>query len=154
LGGRTALKAEDVYVDPSALTLLYVHQPGSREMFAWRSKIEGPLVLTHHGRVEIVNAICRLAFSELLTVDAMRKALANLTADFATGNFQQAEILWRAALNRAAELSQTYTAKLGTRSLDVLHVACALELKSRFFLTFDERQQKLCSAVGLRSVQL
>jgi predicted nucleic acid-binding protein len=43
---------------------------------------------------------------------------------------------------------------LGTRSLDIFHVACALELKSRYFLTFDQRQQKLASAVGLKTVRL
>lgn len=58
--------------------------------------------------------------------------------------------VWRAALNRAAELSREHTPKLGTRSLDVLHIACALELKLPAFLTFDERQQRLASAVGLR----
>ena len=70
------------------------------------------------------------------------------------GRLRQAEILWRAALNRAAELSQSQTPELGTRALDVLHVACAIELKSRYFLTFDQRQQKLAAAAGLRRVQL
>ena len=84
----------------------------------------------------------------------MNKSLALFASDFATGRIRQAEILWRAALNRAAELSLTHTAKLGTRSLDVLHVACALELKARYFLTFDERQKNLSSAVGLKIVHL
>jgi len=57
-------------------------------------------------------------------------------------------------LNRAAELSQRHTPKLGTRSLDVLHVACALELKLRHFLTFDRRQQQLATAAGLKAVRL
>jgi predicted nucleic acid-binding protein len=43
---------------------------------------------------------------------------------------------------------------LGTRTLDVLHVACALELKLRRFLSFDERQQQLAAAVGLRLVRV
>jgi predicted nucleic acid-binding protein len=56
--------------------------------------------------------------------------------------------------NCAAELSQRHTPKLGTRSLDVLHVACALELKLRHFLTFDTLQQQLAKAEGLRPVHL
>ena len=43
-----------------------------------------------------------------------------------------------------------HTPKLGTRSLGVLHVACARELRSRYFLTFDERQQQLAAAAGLK----
>jgi predicted nucleic acid-binding protein len=35
------------------------------------------------------------------------------------------------------------------RTLDSLHVACALELKAERFWTFDERQARLAEAVGL-----
>jgi len=148
------LKAGEVYVDPSGLARLYIHQTGSREMSAWRRSVSAPLPVTHHGRVEVINAICRAIFVGHLTQDAASEALADFAADFAGGSLMQAEILWRAALNRAAELGQEHTPKLGTRSLDVLHVACALELKSRYFLTFDERQQKLAKAVGLKTIEL
>jgi predicted nucleic acid-binding protein len=37
------------------------------------------------------------------------------------------------------------------RTLDSLHVACALELKADRFWTFDERQAKLARARGLRT---
>ncbi len=47
-------------------------------------------------------------------------------------------------------LARTYVAKLGTRTLDSLHVAAALELKAERFWTFDERQAKLAKAVGLK----
>lgn len=148
------MKAGVVYVDPSGLARLYIHQAGSREMSAWRGRTSGTLAVTHHGRVEIINAICRAAFAGHLTEKGAGEALADFAVDFAEGRLRQAEILWRAALNRAAELAQHQTPILGTRSLDVLHVACALELKSRYFLTFDERQQKLASAVGLRTIHV
>jgi len=56
----------------------------------------------------------------------------------------------RAALRRAGELSRVHTPALGCRSLDVLHVASALELGLRTFVTFDQRQQKLARAAGLK----
>jgi predicted nucleic acid-binding protein len=148
------LKAGEVYVDPSGLARLYIHQAGSREMSAWRGRLGGNLAVTHHGRVEIINAICRAAFVGHLTENAAGQALADFAADFAAGRLHQAEILWRAALNLAAELGRLHTPRLGTRSLDVLHVACALELKLRHFLTFDDRQRKLAPAVGLRTITL
>ncbi len=82
------------------------------------------------------------------------QAWSNIEADFEDGHLLQVDILWRAALNRAAELSRVHTPRLGTRALDVLHVGCALELKLRHFLTFDERQQKLAVACGLKPVKL
>jgi predicted nucleic acid-binding protein len=145
--------ADRIYVDPSALAKLYIHQSGSQSISAWRIRLHGALPVTLHGRTEIINAICRTAFRGQLDKPGLTEALAELEADFAEGRLQLADVLWRAALNRAAELSRTYTPKLGTRSLDVLHVACALELKLRNFVTFDEGQQKLAAAVGLKLIR-
>ena len=110
------MRAEEVYVDPSALARLYIHQAGSREMSVWRAKVRGTLAVTHHGRVEVINAMCRAAFLGQLNPDGLAEALTDLTADFASGHLRQADILWRAALNGAAELSQRHTPKLGTRT--------------------------------------
>ncbi len=148
------MTAGEVYVDPSALARLYLHQTGSREMSAWRTQLRGALPVTHHGRTEVINAICRAAFEGQLDPKAMAESLADFASDFASGHLRQADLLWRAALNRAAELSQRHTPKLGTRSLDVLHVACALELKLRHLLTFDGRQQQLAVAAGLKVIRL
>ena len=147
------MTADEVHVDPSALARLYIHSAGSRAMAGWRAKVGGTLMVTHHGRTEIVNAICRVAFLGHLDDHGLAEALADFDADFAQGRLHQADILWRAALNRAADLSRRHTPALGTRALDVLHVACALELKFRRFLTFDQRQQRLAVAAGLKPVR-
>jgi predicted nucleic acid-binding protein len=147
------VKPDNVYVDPSAIVRLYLHQQGSREMAAWRARVRGPLAVTHHGRTEIINAICRAGFLRILAPEALSEALSDLHFDFAKGHLWQTDILWRGALARAAELSQRYTPTLGTRSLDVLHVACALELKLSHFLTFDLRQRQLATKVGLKVVR-
>ena len=148
------MTAEDTYVDPSALCRLYLHQEGSREMAAWRKRMKGSLPVTHHGRTEMVNAIGLAVHRKQLTVEEGMNAWNWLAEDFAHGHLVQMDILWRAALNRAIELSQAHTPRLGTRSLDVLHIACAVELKLRHFLTFDHRQQDLAVAVGLKLVRL
>lgn len=146
--------AEQTYVDPSALSRLYLHQEGSREMASWRQRIRGSLPITHHGRLEVTNAISLAVFRGELPLEKAKIIQDWFNKEFADGQLTQVDILWRAALNRAAELSQSRTPKLGTRSLDVLHVACALELRLRHFLTFDERQARLASAVGLKLISL
>jgi predicted nucleic acid-binding protein len=142
--------AEEIYVDPSALLKLYVHQPESTAMSAWRSRVRGPLLVTHHGRVEVTNGICLAAFRSDISADAMRDAVASFEEDFADGRYVRADLLWRAALERARELSAEHTPRLGCRSLDVLHVASALELGCKRLVTFDSRQQRLARAVGLK----
>lgn len=146
--------AEQTYVDPSALSRLYLHQEGSQEMAAWRHRTPGTLPVTHHGRVEVINAISLAVFRGELEQDSAALRHEWFAEDFVHGHLAQVDILWRAALNRAAELSRSHTPRLGTRSLDVLHVACALELKLRYFLTFDERQQKMAAASGLKLVRI
>ncbi|HKB90229.1 MAG TPA: type II toxin-antitoxin system VapC family toxin [Opitutaceae bacterium] len=144
--------AEKTYADPSALLKLYLNEPESRSMTAWRAKVRGPLSVTHHGRVELINGISLAAYRKLINEHAFNGALAALDDDFEQGRYVQADLLWRTALNRAADLSRQHSRTLGTRSLDVLHIASALELGFRTFITFDTRQQNLVKAVGLKLV--
>jgi predicted nucleic acid-binding protein len=140
------------YADPSALLKLYLKEPESRAMAAWRAKHALPVPVTHHGRVELINGI-GLAMHRGAIADATRKAaLAAVEDDFAQGGYIQADLLWRATLKRAGDLSREHTPTMGTRSLDVLHVASALELNLRYFVTFDLRQQLLVRAVGLKLI--
>ena len=53
-------------------------------------------------------------------------------------------------IDLARQLSLKYSALLGTRALDVLHIASALSLRATTFLTFDLRQRKLALAAKLR----
>ena len=46
-------------------------------------------------------------------------------------------------------LSALHSEKLGTRSLDVLHVGAALSLGCKTFLSFDKRQVALARNAGL-----
>ena len=144
--------AEDVYADPSALLKLYLKEPESRAMARWRAKHGSPLPVTHHGRVELINGIGLATHRGFITEPTSKAALAALDDDFAKGRYIQTDVLWRAALKRAGELSRKHTPTLGCRSLDVLHVASAVELNLRHFVTFDLRQQQLAKAVGLKLI--
>ena len=144
--------AESIYVDPSALLKLYLKEPESRAMTAWRAKVGDPLPVTHHGRVELTNCIALAAYRGIITGDAHDAALAALDDDFAQGRYKMMDVLWRATLKRAGDLSREHTPSIGCRSLDVLHVASAIELELKHFATFDVRQQQLARAAGLKLV--
>lgn len=55
------------------------------------------------------------------------------------------------AFEVCADLGRRYAPKFGMRTLDTLHVACALELKVERFWTFDQRQAKLAKAQGMKT---
>ncbi|MBI4703219.1 MAG: PIN domain nuclease [Deltaproteobacteria bacterium] len=145
--------ADRTYVDPRALRRLYVHDDLSRAFCAWRARLGGALPITLHGRAELVNSIALAVFRHDITDEAGSGALADLAADLAEGRLHLAPLPWRRAWDDAAELSRTHTPKLGTRTLDVLHVSSALVLGCRAFVTYDGRQTALAEAVGLKVVR-
>jgi predicted nucleic acid-binding protein len=49
----------------------------------------------------------------------------------------------------AAQLSERHTTTVGTRSLDILHIASAKAIRATEFLLFDDRQRNLAQLVGL-----
>jgi hypothetical protein len=55
---------------------------------------------------------------------------------------------WPVVLRIAARFSERYSATVGTRSLDILHVAAAKALRAVEFV--DGRQRTLAAAVGLK----
>ena len=110
-------------------------------MAAWRKKIGDPLVVIHHGRVELTNGIGLAAYRGNITDKTHDAAIAALDDDFAQGRYRQGDVLWRAILKRAGELSRKQTRSIGCRSLDILHVASALQLEFKYFATFDVRQR-------------
>ncbi len=142
--------ADQIYVDPSALRRLYVHDDRSRTFATWRKRVSGPLSMTLHGRAQIVNSIALAVFRGDLSHEVGKGAFADLEDDISEGRLHLVDLMWRPALLRAAGLSRDHTPKLGTRTLDVLHVASALVLDCRVFVTYDDRQEKLAKVVGMR----
>jgi len=149
---RIVATADKTYADPSALLKLYLREPQSHAMAVWRARIGRPLLVTYHGQVEMINGIGLATHRGFIAPAVGAAALAALDDDFSEGRLVYANLLWRAALKRAADLSREHTARMGCRSLDTLHVASALELGLRQFVTFDTRQQLLVRAVGLKLV--
>jgi hypothetical protein len=47
------------------------------------------------------------------------------------------------------QMARRRTPQLGTRTLDVLHVASAVKLQAEMFYTFNRNQEKLARAEGL-----
>jgi predicted nucleic acid-binding protein len=73
-----------------------------------------------------------------------------MLSDLATGVFAHATAAWPEVLLEAERLSAGHSETIGTRSLDILHVASALVLGAEQFATFDTRQGTLARAAGLR----
>jgi predicted nucleic acid-binding protein len=110
---------------------------------------KAPLVwITPLNRAEIANAIHRYVFRRAISVTEALAAWKHFEQDRVNGIWTEIELpvhLWDTSI----DLARKHGPSLGVRTLDSLHVACALELKAQRFWTFDERQGRLAEAVGL-----
>jgi predicted nucleic acid-binding protein len=83
-----------------------------------------------------------------LLPSTVKAARALVKTDIETGVFLS-KPMPPAVYDKAKQIARRRTPRLGTRSLDVLHVASALALQADTFYTFDRTQRKLANAEGL-----
>ncbi len=147
------MTVEHCYIDSSALRQLYAHDKHSATMAAWRFKNPGPVRVTRFTRTELINSMAAAVHRRDLSEADLQDFLSDLAADLTSDRLRLVDVPWRAVLDQAAELSRQHTPRFGTRTLDVLHVASALELNARRFVTYDSRQARLAKACGLNVIQ-
>lgn len=142
-----------VYADTSFLFSLYLRDDNTAAATAYISRHEPALIFTLWQRCELRNAV-RLAVARgNTTPDFARQALADIAADAAAGDLVAANLVWPDLFTTAETLSDTHTASMGVRTLDLLHVAAALNLGASTFVSFDSRQFALAQAAGLNPVR-
>lgn len=107
-----------------------------------------PLSISSLGELELTNAICSRIFRKELTRPEAKAAFTLIGNDIGAGVLRVTAIS-TAGLERAKRIALKQTPLLGSRTLDVLHVALALVSKAEAFYTFDERQRRLAIAEGL-----
>jgi predicted nucleic acid-binding protein len=137
-----------VYADSSFILSLYITDSHSSEA---RGRVQGapPLILTPFHRAEWAHALAQHQFRRELTAESARHFSAQFISDEADGIFR-ADAIPERAFDLCADLARRHGHTLAMRTLDSLHVACALELKAEKFWTFNERQAKLAKAQGLK----
>ncbi len=139
----------NVYADTSFLISLYGRDAHSPKADAVIQASHPTFLLTPFGEAEFANACEFRVFLKLWTPVEARAVRERLIAHLRSGVFQSHPLtdeIWQ----RVLMLSRRHTAKIGSRSLDVIHVATALVLKPNAFCTFDDRQRRLARKEGLR----
>ena len=136
------------YADTSFLASLYVPDVNSVETARRMQRLSLPVLITPLGELELMNAVqSRLFRKEVRSAEA-RAALAAFRSDLRSRVFA-IRSLPEGVFTRAAQLASRWTSRLGTRSLDIIHVAAAIALHADAFHTFDDRQRRLAKAAGL-----
>jgi predicted nucleic acid-binding protein len=100
----------------------------------------------------MLNGIRRCAATKKVTRAQAVHAMLLLRTHVQSGRYTLPVVPWQVVFQRAHHLSRKHARKLLVRSLDLLHVALALEIGATVFLTFDDRQRQTASAEGLKVV--
>ena len=136
-------------MDSSFLVSLYVSDQHSSE--SRQRVLTAPrLWFTPLHRAEWAHAIAQHVFrGEFGSAEAQQ--LHRQLEDDQSGGLWLGVDVPEKALDLCADLARRHGARFGVRTLDSLHVACALELRAERFWSFDDRQLKLARAVGLKT---
>jgi predicted nucleic acid-binding protein len=137
-----------VYADTSFLASLYFPDIHSERAAQAAREAELPFLLTSLGELELKNALHLRVFRKEASRSELRAALADFQKDVSDGVYF-VKSLPSTVFDRANQISRKRTMRLGNRTLDILHVASALELRVRTFYSFDRQQLGLAKAVGL-----
>jgi predicted nucleic acid-binding protein len=141
----------EVYADTSVLAKLYVSESNSSDAIALVGNYRPPLPIVALHEIELRNALRLKVFRQEMSDQQLKGALGDWQLDLSQGRMRRVATDWDEVMRRAEELSAKWTPKLGSRTLDILHVAAAVVLKCRVFLTFDNRQAELARKAGLRA---
>ena len=136
-----------VYLDTGCLLKLYYPEPESGAVVA---TVTGEaIVFTPLHELEITTAMQLKVFRGEARPEQALAAAALVREDVVAGKLVEVTVDWLAALREATWLAQTHAAKIGCRSLDILHCALAKAVTATVFVSSDTRQIALARAEAL-----
>jgi uncharacterized protein len=138
------------FADTGFIASLYLEETTSQAADEALGEQREPLPLTPLAMLELRNAFNRAMQRQRITA-AERDALwQDVEADIASGFLVLTPVASEELHQKARQLSDRHTPALGTRSLDLLHIAAALVLGAKEFFSFDDRQRKAAASEGLK----
>jgi len=138
-----------VYVDTSFLVSLYSPDSNSADAARTMQFSRGSHFISALVELEAVNALELRVFRKEISSSQAQSSLKDFEKDVLGGTLQLRPLSDQ-AFERARRLAKQTTARLGTRTADLLHVATALELDVDYLYSFDQQQRKLAKAVRLK----
>jgi hypothetical protein len=137
------------YPDSSFVISLYVPDENAAAAVAAMRTVRGEGLITPLAELEVTNALEQRVFRKEDSASRARRSLRWFEQDLEANVFHRVD-LPESLFVRAREVALRTTSTLGTRAIDLLHVAAALELGVSAFYSFDERQRRLAKLLKLK----
>jgi predicted nucleic acid-binding protein len=138
------------YADTGVMVKSYVLEADSEKAVGILDSLGDHLLYSHLHSIEIPNAIRLKHFRGEITKTQECAATRAFLSDVESGVLTPCEYDLGEVFLLAERLSAKHSANLGSRSLDLLHVAAAIEAGATHFASLDARQRKVASLNGLK----
>ena len=136
--------------DSSFLVSCYLADASTARAKAWLLSANASLPFTDLHALEVPNALRLGVFRKIISQREATAAQADVESDLVAGRLVEVQTDWPSVFRVAIRLSEQNSTTIGSRSLDILHVAAAKTLRAAEFVSFDARQRTLAACAGLR----
>ncbi len=137
-----------IYLDTSAFVKLYIFESESVPLQRFIASQDHPLPVWDMLEAELCNALRLKVFWGELTESQAANQIAHYERRKQIGQYFVPGVS-RTALMVAFHALSRETARIGCRTMDILHVAFARQIEPQRFVTYDERQRELAKFAGL-----
>ena len=138
-----------IYLDTSAFLKLYIREADSEFVQAQVVSQDDPLPIWELQQAELINALRLKVFWDDIDANQADRLIAVFDQRMKRGQYFFPDIDRGDLMATFRTLSRD-TPRTGCRTMDILHIACALQLAPERFISFDERQRLLASGAGLK----
>lgn len=142
------------YYDTGVLVALYVEEVLSATVDALVAQRGEHVPFNGLQRAEMENAFRLKAFRKAVEAGELERLLAAVQEDLDLGRLQPRPVAWPEALETTRVLSRASAVTTGCRTLDLLHVAVALQWACPVFVSSDGRQLLAAQQAGLETVDV
>lgn len=136
------------YYDTGVILKLYTEEEHSEKIREFVQQRGLALLFNSFHKVECISALRLKSFRGECTETQSTKAIGYIEDDIANGVLKMMDADWSEVWILSMKLAKKHASLTGCRTLDTLHVACALEMSTQEFITHDGRQAALARAVG------
>ncbi len=144
----------DAYYDTGILVAIYVQEVFSSTINTFIESRGKPIALNPLQRLEFENAVRLKGFRNDLDGKLLNRIFLDLKDDINCGRLVLRPTDWVGAFNSARSISRRTTAATGCRTLDLLHVAIAIQWDCSLFVSTDDRQLGAARDAGLETVDI
>ncbi len=142
------------YFDTGAVVPLYLPEAFSDTVTAFVQKHGDAIPVNVFHLLELETAVALKVFRGEMDETKLRAVMDRIALDLAGRRLHLCPIDWVQAIEGARGVGKMCSVRFGCRTLDLIHVAMAMQWACDAFVTADDRQVKAARAAGLKVVDI